>query len=130
MTIPSPPDSPLTRAAAHLHAARFLACDRARDDSDEMLSPWANTADTITLAVMGLAPYLTGPVEPAQHLDCRSALLAAAAELARLRADVDAPLADLAFVLEYLLPALQHAHNDAAGPESSRLAEPTQSRPA
>ena len=130
MTIPNPPDGPLTRAAAHLHAASFLAADRARDDTDEMLSPWANTADTITLAGMGLAPHLNGPVEPTQHHDCRSALLAAAAELARLRPGVDVPLADLTFVLEYLLPALQHTHNDAAGPEYNRLAEPMQTNPA
>lgn len=130
MTIRNAPDSPLTRAAAHLHAASFLAADRARDDSDEMLSPWANTADTITLAAMGLAPHLTGPVEPTQHDDCRSALLAAADELAQLRPGVDAPLADLSFVLEYLLPALQHAHDDAAGPGSDRRAAPAPLNPA
>ena len=130
MTIPFAPDSPLTRAAEHLYAAIFLAGERARGDSDEMLSPWANTADTITLAVMGLAPSLAGPVEPAQHHDCRSALLAAANELAQLRPGIDAPLADLMFVLEYLLPALQHAHDDAAEPESNRRVQPTQTNPA
>ena len=130
MTIPNAPDSPLTRAAAHLHAASFLAADRAQNDTDEMLSPWANTADTITLAAMGLAPHLTGPVEPTQHDDCRSALLAAADELAQLRPDVDAPLADLTFVLEYLLPALQHTHDDATGSKSNRQAAPGQAHPA
>ena len=122
MTIPSAPDSPLTRAAAHLHAASFLAADRARDEGDEMLSAWANTADTITLAASGLAPHLTGPVRAAQHNDCRSALLAAAGELAKLRPGVDAPLEDLASVLEFLLPALQHAH-DVAGADYDRRAQ-------
>ncbi len=130
MTIPSAPDSPLTRAAAHLHAASFLAADRARQDSDEMLSPWANTADSITLAAMGLAPHLSGPVEPVEHPDCRTALLAAAAELARLRPVVDAPLADLTFVLEFLLPALQHARDDAAAAEPDLQTEPEQPSPA
>ena len=131
MTIPSAPDSPLARAAAHLHAAGYLAADRARDDSDEMLSPWANTADTISLAAMGLAPHQTGPVEAVQHHpDCLSALLAAAADLARLRPGVDAPLADLTFVLEFLLPALQHARADAAAPDLERQAEAAQTGPA
>jgi len=104
MTLPSARDSPLTRAAAHLHASSFFAAaGRARDDSDEMLSPWA---DTMTLAAMGLAPHLTGPVEPVEHPDCRSALLAAANEFAWLRPGVCAPLADLTFVLEFCLPAL------------------------
>ena len=113
MTIPCAPDSPLTRAAAHLDAAIYLAQARARDDGDEMLSPWSNTADTITLAEMGLAPHLTGPVESVEHPDCRTALLAAAAELAQLRPGIDAPQADLLFVYEFLLPALQHAQDDA-----------------
>ena len=130
MTIPSAPDSPLTRAAAHLHAASFLAADRARDDSDEMLSPWANTADSITLAAMGLAPHLTGPAELVEHCDCRNALLAAAEELARVRPGIDVPLADLTFVLEFLLPALQHARDDAAVPALDVQAEPGQANPA
>ena len=114
MTIPCAPASPLTRAAAHLDAAIYLAQARARDDDDELLSPWTNTADTITLAEMGLAPHLTGPVESVEHPDCRTALLAAAGELAQLRPGVDAPQADLLFVYEFLLPALQHAQDDAA----------------
>lgn len=123
MTIPSAPDGPLSRAAAHLHVAGFLAADQASRDRDPMLSPWANTADTITLAAAGLARHLAGPVEPDQHPDCLSALLAAAGELAQLRPDVDAPLADLAFVLEFLIPALQHAQADAAaGSEPDRRA--------
>lgn len=120
MTIPNAPDTSLTRAAAHLHAASYLAADRARDDGDEMLSAWANTADTITLAAMGLASHVKGPVTPAQHPDCRAALLAAVGELAQLRPGVDAPLEDLTFVLEFLLPALQHAHDTA---DSDRRAQ-------
>ena len=113
MTIPCAPDSPLTRAAAHLDAAIYLAQARARDDGDEMLSAWTNTADTITLAEMGLAPHLIGPVESVEHQDCRTALLAAAGELSQLRPGVDVPQADLLSVYECLLPALQHAQDDA-----------------
>ena len=51
----------------------------------------------------------TSPVEPVEHGDCLSALRAAANEIARLRLDVDAPLADLVLVMAYLAPALQHA---------------------
>ena len=135
MTIPAAPASPLTRAAAHLDAAIYLAQARARDDGDgdgdggEMLSPWTNTADTITLAEMGLAPHLTGPVESVEHLDCRSALLAAAGELAQVRPGVDAPQADLLFVYEFLLPALQHAQDDAVAAGLALRVEPGKARP-
>ena len=129
MTIPCAPDSPLTRAAAHLDAAVYLAQARARDDGDEMLSPWTNTADTITLAEMGLAPHLTGPVESVEHPDCRTALLAAAGELAQLRPGVDAPQADLLFVYEFLLPALQHAQDDAVAAGLDLPVEPGKARP-
>lgn len=129
MTIPAAPASPLTRAAAHLDAAIYLAQARARDDDDELLSPWTNTADTITLAEMGLAPHLTGPVESVEHPDCRTALLAAAGELAQLRPGVDAPQADLLFVYEYLLPALQHAQADAAAVGLDLPVEPGRARP-
>ena len=129
MTIPCTPASPLTRAAAHLDAAIYLAGARARDDGDEMLSPWTNTADTITLAEMGLAPHLTGPVELVEHPDCRSALLAAAGELAQLRPGVDAPQADLLFVYEFLLPALQHVQDDAAAAGLDLPVEPGKACP-
>ena len=129
MTIPAAPASPLTRAAAHLDAAIYLAQARARDDDDELLSPWTNTADTITLAEMGLAPHLTGPVESVEHPDCRTALLAAAGELAQLRPRVDAPQADLLFVYEFLLPALQHVQDDAAAAGLDLPVEPGRARP-
>ena len=129
MTIPCAPDSPLTRAAAHLDAAIYLAQARARDDGDEMLSPWTNTADTITLAEMGLAPHLTGPAELVEHPDCRSALLAAAGELAQLRPGVDVPQTDLLFVYEFLLPALQHAQDDAVAAGLDLPVEPGKARP-
>ena len=129
MTIPAAPASPLTRAAAHLDAAIYLAQARARDDDDELLSPWTNTADTITLAEMGLAPHLTGPVKSVEHPDCRTALLAAAGELARLRPGVDAPQADLLCVYEFLLPALQHAQDDAVAAGLDLSVEPGKARP-
>ena len=129
MTIPCAPDSPLARAAAHLDAAIYLADARARDDNDELLSSWANTAGTISLAAMGLAPHLTGPVESVEHQDCRTALLAAARELAQLRPGVDAPQADLLFVYEFLLPALQHAQDDAVAAGLDLLVEPGKARP-
>ena len=105
-------DNALSRAAAHLHAAIFLALDRAGADADELLSPWANTADAITLAWSGLSAHLSGPPEPVEHTDCRTALLAAAAELAQLRAGIDVPVADLVSVVEFLVPALLHVHAD------------------
>ena len=129
MTIPCAPDSALTRAAAHLDAAIYFADVRARDDGDELLSPWANIAGTITLAVMGLAPHLTGPIELVEHPDCRTALLAAAGELAQLRPGVDAPQADLLFVYEFLLPALQHAQDDAAAHALDVPVEPGTANP-
>lgn len=128
MTIPCAPASHLTRAAAHLDAAIYLAQARARDDGDELLSPWTNTADTITLAEMGLAPHLTRPVESVEHPDCRTALLAAAGELAQVRPGVDAPQADLLFVYEFLLPALQHARDDAAAAGLDLPVEPGKAR--
>ena len=108
MLITSAPDTPLSRAAAHLDAAVYLALANARDD-DELLSFWAQTARTIDIAASGLLLHLSSPVEPAEHGDCLSALRAAAEEIARLRPDVDAPLADLVLVMAYLAPALQHA---------------------
>ena len=109
MLITSAPDAPLSRAAAHLDAAVYLALANARDDVDELLSAWAHTARTIDIAVSGLLLHLSSPVEPVEHPDCLSALRAAAIEIAWLRPDVDAPLADLALVMAYLAPALQHA---------------------
>ena len=129
MTIPAAPANPLTRAAAHLDAAIHLAQARARDDGNDLLSPWTNTADTITLAEMGLAPHLTGPVESVEHPDCRTALLAAAGELAQLRPGVDAPQADLLFVYEFLLRALQHAQDDAVAAGLDLPVEPGKARP-
>ena len=109
MLMTSAPDTPMSRAAAHLDAAVYLALANARDDVDELLSPWAHTAQTINIAAGGLLLHLSSPVEPVEHPDCLSALRAAADEIARLRPDVDAPLADLVLVMEYLAPALQHA---------------------
>ena len=109
MLITSAPDTPLSRAAAHLDAAVYLALANAHDDADELLSPWADTAQTINIAAGGLLLHLSGRVEPVEHGDCLSALRAAAIEIARLRPDIDAPLADLVLVMAYLTPALQHA---------------------
>ena len=109
MLITSAPDSPLSRAAAHLDAAVHLALANARDDVDELLSPWADTAQTINIAASGLLLHLSSPVDPVEHGDCLSALRAAAIEIARLRPEVDAPLADLVLVMAYLATTLQHA---------------------
>ena len=113
MLITSAADTPLSRAAAHLDAAVYLALANARDDVDELMSEWAHTARTIDIAASGL--LLSSPVEPVEHRDCLSALRAAAIEIARLRPDVDAPLADLVLVMAYLAPALQHAQADHDG---------------
>ena len=69
---------------------------------------WAQIARTIDIAASGLLLHLSSPVEPVEHGDCLSALRAAN-EIARLRPDVDATLADLVLVMAYLTPALQHA---------------------
>lgn len=108
MTI-SAPDTALHRAAAHLDAALFLALQHAQDDSDELLSPWAKTAQSISLATSGLLGELSAPLEPVQHPDCLTALLAAADQLTRLRPDVDVPLTDLALAVTHLAAAQQHA---------------------
>ena len=113
MLISSAADTPLSRAAAHLDAAVYLALANARDDVDELMSEWAHTARTIDIAASGL--LLSSPVEPVEHRDCLSALRAAAIEIARLRPDVDAPLADLVLVMAHLAPALQHAQADHDG---------------
>ncbi len=112
MPIAPASDSALSRAAAHLDAAFFLALRNARSDIDELMSPWADTAHTISVASSGLAGHLPGPVDPVEHPDCRRALQAATVELAQVRADVDAPLDDLVFVMEFLVPALAHVHAD------------------
>ena len=64
-----------------------------------------------------------------EHPDCRTALLAAAGELAQLRPGVDAPEADLLFVYEFLLPALQHAQDDAVAAGLDLTVEPGKARP-
>ena len=115
MLITSAPDTPLSRAAAHLDAAVYLALANARDDVDELMSEWAHAARTIDIAASGLLLHLSSPVEPVEHGDCLSALRAAAIEIARLRPDVDVPLADLVLVMAYLTPALQQAQADRDG---------------
>ena len=116
MLITSAPDTPLSRAAAHLDAAVYLALANARDDVDELMSPWAQIARTIDIAAGGLLLHLSSPVEPVEHGDCLSALRAAAKEIDQLRPDVDVPLADLVLVMAYLAPALQHAQAVHDGP--------------
>ena len=115
MLITSAADTPLSRAAAHLDAAVYLALANARDDVDELMSEWAHTARTVDIAASGLLLQLSSPVAPVEHRDCLSALRAAAIEIARLRPDVDAPLADLVLVMAHLAPALQHAQADHDG---------------
>lgn len=108
MTV-SAPDTALHRAAAHLDAALFLALQHAQDDSDDLLSPWANTAQSISLATSGLLGELSAPLEPVEHPDCLAALLAATELIIRLRPDVDVPLIDLALAVTHLAVARQHA---------------------
>jgi phage FluMu protein gp41 len=79
--ISSAPDTALARIAAHLQAAFWHAHASAGDD---LLSPWADTAHTIDIAAGAVQLHLSGPVEPARHPDCLSALLAAEQELTHL----------------------------------------------
>lgn len=110
----SAPDTALTRTVAHLNAAEFLAGQHAQHDDDELLGPWADTAYRINLASIGLLRELSGPIEPVEHPDCLTALRAAAEQIAHVRPDVDAPLADLALTLQHLAAALEHAEADRA----------------
>lgn len=106
--ITRPGDGSVASVTSHLDAARFLAADRAWAGPDGLTSAWADTTWTITLALTGLTPHLSGPVEPVEHPDCRSALLAAAQELAQLARGGELPAGDLLSLLEALVPALPH----------------------
>ncbi len=97
--------SVLSATAAHLDSACTHAHHNAGDD---LLSPWANTAMSIHLAAGGLQLHLPGPVVPAEHPDCLTALRAGAAELARLPDDA-LPLLDTVLVHTQLTTALRHA---------------------
>jgi hypothetical protein len=108
VTISSATDSTVSRAAAHLLGALEHANARARADEDELLSPWAIAAMTISLAAAGLRVHLDGPVLPAWHPDCLTALRASRAELAYVRVDVDLPLIALADVLVHVSDATEH----------------------
>lgn len=114
MSLTIAPDSRLSRAASHLDGAISLARANARADDDELLSPWANTAFTISIAAGYLTTHLPGAVPTTIHPDCPAALRAALVEISQLRADVDLPLQDLAEAMAYTAQALQHAqeHHD------------------
>lgn len=111
MSITCAPDSSVSRAAAHLLGALEHANTRVRTDEDELLSPWATAAMTISLAAAGLRLHLDGPVLPAQHSDCLTALRASRAELAHVRVDTDLPLLALADVLVHVADATEHVQS-------------------
>ena len=94
IAISSAPDTCLARIAAHLEAAFRHARASAGDD---LISPWADTAHTIDIAAGAVRLHLSGPVEPAIHPDCLTALRAAERELTQLPPAQPLPL--LAFVL-------------------------------
>lgn len=121
-TITTATDSTVSRAVAHLRGAIEHADARARLDDDELLSSWATVACTISLAAAGLELHLDGPVLPAEHPDCLSALRAASHELAGVRADIDLPLLDFADVLAHVSDATRHVQG-LDGPDGSATAE-------
>ena len=102
--ISSAPDTALARVAAHLEAAFWHAHASAGDD---LLSPWAHTAHTIDIAVGAVHLNLSGPVEPANHPDCLSALLAAEQELTQLPPDESLPLMHFVLARTRLTTALR-----------------------
>ena len=104
--ISSAPDTALARIAAHLQAAFWHAHASAGDD---LLSPWADTAHTIDIAAGAVQLHLSGPVEPARHPDCLSALLAAEQELTQLPPDQSLPLAHFVMARTRLTEALREA---------------------
>ena len=104
--ISSAPDTALARVAAHLEAAFWHARASAGDD---LLSPWAHTALTIDIAAGAVHLNLSGPVEPASHPDCRSALLAAERELTQLPPDESLPLVHFVLARTRLTTALREA---------------------
>jgi hypothetical protein len=102
--ISSAPDTALARVAAHLEAAFWHAHASAGDD---LLSPWAHTAHAIDIAAGAVHLNLSGPVEPASHPDCLSALLAADQELTQLPPDESLPLVHFVLVRTRLTTALR-----------------------
>jgi len=99
-------ETALARIAAHLQAAFWHAHASAGDD---LLSPWADTAHTIDIAAGAVQLHLSGPVEPARHPDCLSALLAAEQELTQLPPDQSLPLAHFVMARTRLTEALREA---------------------
>jgi|GEM_PF-6331385 len=104
--ISSAPDTALARIAAHLEAAFRHARRYAGDD---LLSPWADTAHTIDIAACAVRLHLSGPVEPANHPDCLTALLAAEQELTQLPPDESLPLVHFVMARTRLTEALREA---------------------
>lgn len=112
-------DDILTRTITHLESAYRLAC---RAAGSELLSLWANIAMSIHLASAGLSVHVPGFPPAVDHPDCLSALRAAQAELARLPADHDLPIVDLAAVLSRLASALRETQS--VQPRRCRLRAP------
>ena len=104
--ISSAPDTALARIAAHLQAAFWHAHSGAGDD---LLSPWADTAHTIDIAAGAVHLNLSGPVEPASHPDCLTALLAAEKELTALPPAQQLPLVHFVLARTRLTTALREA---------------------
>jgi hypothetical protein len=102
--ISSAPDTALARVAAHLEAAFWHAHASSGDD---LLSPWAHIAHTIDIAAGAVHLNLSGPVEPASHPDCLSALLAAEQELTQLPPDESLPLVHFVLARTRLTTALR-----------------------
>lgn len=102
--ISSAPNTALARVAAHLEAAFWHAHASAGGD---LLSPWADTAQTIDIAAGAVHLHLSGPVEPTRHPDCLTALLAAEQELIQLPPTQSLPLVHFVLARTHLTAALR-----------------------
>ncbi len=116
MTAPvTAPDTRLSRIAAHLKAAVFLAAARARADTEPLLSAWADLTFDLELAEGGFADRLSGPVVAPEHPDPSTAVRAALVEAGRLVPDVDLPFDDLVGVTARLALLLAACDSALAG---------------
>ncbi len=108
-------DGPMSRIAAHLDAAVFLAIARAAADDDPLLSAWTDPVTDLLLAEGVFTSRLDGPVIAPTHPDPSTAVRAACIELGRLVPDVDLPFEELNEVTARLGLALVACDAAAAG---------------
>ncbi len=120
MTLPDnliiAPDSPLVRIAGHLQGAIGHAQAALHEEPDQLASPWASTAFSITLANGHVSMHLLGVVATTLHPDCESALHAARRGLDVARGQADLPADDLHEAYEFVELALRSLAQTQAAP--------------